>query len=164
MESYLPLGVMRVGSLVTALESVICFLRIGFVLIKHVSICSFINPANENVWKCLICWSVVGIPKSYTVISTGITGTRYPQLLGTYKLKATSYSGMRAIIYQHGAFYLVKSSAGWMVGKETGGILRRLGLNRNKTEAAPERGWNFRADGKWTEDTSVFVYISLGKL
>ena len=50
MESYLPLGVMRVGSLVTALESVICFLRIGFVLIKHVSICSFINPANENVW------------------------------------------------------------------------------------------------------------------
>ena len=111
----------------------------------------------------MIYWSVAGIPKSYTVISTGITGTRYPELLGTYKLTTTSYRGMRAIIYQHGAFYLVKSSAGWMVGKETGGILRRLGLNRNKTEVVPKRGWNVRADGKWMEDTSVLVYISLGK-
>ena len=50
------------------------------------------------------------------------------------------------------------------MGNETGSILRRLGVTA-ETETVPKSGWTVRlADGKWIEDTSVVVDISLGKI
>ena len=58
---------------------------------------------------------------------------------------------------------MVKSRHGWVVGNETGSILRRLGVTA-ETETVPKSGWTVRlADRKWIEDTSVVVDISPGK-
>ena len=113
--------------------------------------------------------SVAHIPEHYSIGSTGITKTKYPEVLGRYSLMATSHQNVTSIIYKqdNGSFYLLNNTEGLVVGNESMSLIRNGLIEQSSffkiSGFVNKFFWQVRVGDRWIYDDRLHIAIAKSK-